>query len=201
MQWVWRHPGIRTLGLLTAALQTAISGVSLVVIVTARNDHAAPATLGVVLAAVGIGGVIGASLAPRLERRLGLRRLLLTVVWGQGALWLGFALAPNLVVISAALLLFAMTMPLFGVAVLTYQLAATPSDLRGRVSTTFGLMTWGATPIGAALAGLLLSTVSPTTTALCFAALVFIIAVLASTLPGLRHLHRPSTQAADASTK
>ncbi len=186
VRWLWSHRGLRAIGLLAAGMQVAISAVGLVVIVTARREHSSTALLGFVLSTIGVGGILGGLLAPWLERRLGLRRLLLTVVWLQGVLWLVFAVAPDLPVTAAALLLFAATMPLFGIAVLTYQMSETPDVLRGRVSTTFGLLIWGATPIGAAVAGLLLESYSTERTSLCFAAWVVVLAAVATTSRGVK---------------
>jgi predicted MFS family arabinose efflux permease len=186
VRWLWNHRELRAIGLLAAGMQIAISGVGLTVIITARREHASTATIGFVLSAVGVGGILGGLLAPRLDRRLGLRRLLLTVVWLQGLLWLVFALTSALPLVAATLLLFAATMPLFGIAVLTYQMRETPDVLRGRVSTTFSLLIWGATPVGAGVAGLLLESYTTARTSLCFAAWVLALAAIATTSRSLR---------------
>lgn len=195
VRWLWRHRGLRAIGLLAAGMQVAISGVGLVVIITARRDHASTAQLGLVLSTIGVGGILGGVVAPRLERRLGLRRLLLGVAWLQGLLWLVFAFAPDLLTTAVALLLFAATMPLFGIAVLSYQMSETPDELRGRVSTTFGLLIWGATPIGAAVAGLLLESYSTERTSLCFAGWVAVLGAVATSSRGVKD--RSATAAAE----
>lgn len=40
LRWMWAHGSIRALALTAAALQVAVSGVSLVVIISARSQHA-----------------------------------------------------------------------------------------------------------------------------------------------------------------
>ena len=170
LTWLWRHPVLRPVALTAGALQIAISGVGLLVIVGARADGASSTVIGVLLAAAGVGGVIGASTATRVRQRLGFAPTLIAVAATQTILWVLFAVSPTEWMTGAVLVLFAATMPIFGVAVLSYQMAQTPDELRGRVGTAFGLMTWGATPIGAAAAGLLLDHLSVTSTALLFAA-------------------------------
>ncbi len=88
-----------------------------------------------------------------------------------------FALSPNLIVTAIALTLFAATMPIFGIASRSYLLSTIPDDLRGRVTTSFGLLTWTATPIGAATAGLLLASTTPADTSWYFATWVTILAI------------------------
>lgn len=168
--WLWRHPVLRPVALTAAALQVAISGVGLLVIVGARAAGASATAIGILLAAAGVGGVIGASTATWVRKTLGFATTLIAVAAIQTVLWVLFAVSPTEWVTGAGLVLFAATMPVFGVAVLSYQMAQTPDELRGRVGTAFGLMTWGATPIGAAAAGLLLDHLSVTSTALVFAA-------------------------------
>lgn len=167
----------RALALTAAALQVAISGVSLVVIVSVQAHHGSPTATGVVLAAVGLGGFLGALLTPKVKHLLGFGTMLLAVVWAQAGLWVLFALSPNLLVTALALTLFAATMPIFGIASHSYLLSTIPDELRGRVSTSFGLLTWTATPIGAATAGLLLASTTPAHTSWYFATWVTILAI------------------------
>lgn len=177
LRWLWGHPAIRALALTAAALQVAISGVSLVVIVSVQAQHASPTATGFVLAAVGLGGFLGALLTPKVKHLLGFGTMLLGVVWVQAALWVLFALSPNLIVTATVLTLFAATMPMFGIASHSYLLSTIPDDLRGRVITSFGLLTWTATPIGAATAGLLLASTTPANTSWCLATWVMILAI------------------------
>ena len=185
VRWLWRQPVLRLVIAMAAGLQIAISGIGLVAIVIARDSGAAPATIGVLFSALGAGGVVGSLLAPGLQRLLGPGPLLLSVLWGQGLVWLVVAYAGHLVVVGVALAFFAVTMPCFGIVALSYQLRVTPDHLRGRVSTTFQLLIWAATPAGAALAGLLLDTTSARVAALGFAGWVLVLSAASTVL--LRH--------------
>jgi predicted MFS family arabinose efflux permease len=197
--WLVRQPTLRLIVLIAALLQIAISGIGLVAIVMARDAGASSATIGLLFSALGIGGVAGALLAPRLKRLLGLGGLLLSVLWLQFALWVLLAFAGNLVVIGVAFGLFALSMPCFGIAALSYQLEATPDHLLGRVGTTFNLLIWAATPVGGALAGLLLDGFSPRTVSLAFAAWVLLLSAAATLGGGLRKLDRPTDDAGTSS--
>ncbi|MFD1146168.1 MFS transporter [Saccharothrix hoggarensis] len=176
VRWLWRHGSLRSIALTAAGLQVAVSGIALVAIVTARD--ASPAVIGALFAALGVGGVVGAAVAPKLKARLGLTGLLLSVVWLQAVLWVVLAFARDLVAIGVVLALFTVSMPCFGVAALSHQLEVTPDHLLGRVGTAFSVLIWAATPVGAGAAGVLLDAVGPRTTSLVFAGWVAVLATV-----------------------
>ncbi|GAA1286231.1 MFS transporter [Saccharothrix xinjiangensis] len=176
VRWLWGHRTLRSIALTAAGLQVAISGISLVAIVSAGD--ASPAAVGGLFAALGAGGVVGALVAPALKDRLGLNGLLLGVVWLHAVLWAALALVDSLVAVGVVLALFTVSMPCFGVAALSHQLEVTPNHLLGRVGTAFSLLIWAATPVGAAAAGLLLDLTTPSATSLAFAAWVVLLGLL-----------------------
>jgi predicted MFS family arabinose efflux permease len=186
--WLWRNSALRMIAIVAAMLQVAISGIALVSIVSAKNNGATTAQIGVLFSALGIGGLVGAAIAPRARARLGLGAMLLSVIWLQALLWVALAFAPNLAAIGVVLAVFAISMPCFGIAVHSYQLEVTPDHLRGRAGTTFHLFLWFATPIGSAVAGLLLANAAPRLVALIFAVWVAALAVVVTTRSGLRKL-------------
>ncbi|WP_063741329.1 MFS transporter [Saccharothrix syringae] len=189
---LWGHPGLRLVALTAAGLQIAVSGVALVAIVVARDSGASAAVIGVLFSALGVGGVVGAVLAPRLRNRLGLGGLLLSVLWCQAALWLLLAFSTSPVAIGVVLALFTVSMPCFGIAALSFQLEVTPDELRGRVGTAFSVLIWAATPVGGAAAGVLLDLVTPRATALVFAAWVVVLAAGTTWTGVLRGLDAPA---------
>lgn len=178
VRWLFSHPVLGRVAVAAGLLQVAISGVGLVVILDVRDQGGSTALVGVVLSAVGIGGVLGALVANRVQQRLGFARTLRGVATLQAVFWVLLATSPSLWLTAATLVLFAGTMPIFGVAVLSYQMRETPDALRGRVGTAFGLLTWGATPVGAAGAGVLLAHFSIAETSLLFAAWTAVVAAL-----------------------
>jgi predicted MFS family arabinose efflux permease len=144
--------------------------------------------LGVLFSAVGVGGAVGSILAPKLKARFGFGWLLLSVIWIHSALWLLLAVSSSLPIIGLILVLFTMSMPIFGVASLSYRLTVTPQHLLSRVGTVFSLILLSAAPVGASGAGLLLDRLGTKWTALLFAGWVLILAIFASRRSGLRNL-------------
>lgn len=186
LRWLWRNTRLRAIALAAAGLQLAISGVSLVAIVIARDGGAADATVGVLFSAIGAGGVVGAALAPRVRSRFGVGGTILIVLWVHAGTWALLAFAPNLVVVGLCLGLFTVTMPWFGIAAYGYQLEVTPDDLLGRVGTAFSMLLWTATPLSGALVGALLEWSTPRATSLLFAGWVILLAVGCSAAGSLR---------------
>jgi predicted MFS family arabinose efflux permease len=189
LRWLWRHSALRLIAIVASGLQLAISGVSLIVIVAARHAGASSVTIGILFSAVGVGGVLGALIVPWLKTRLSIGGMLLTVMWLEAALWFVLAASKSLIAIGVVIVFFVLSMPIFGIASLSYRLAITPDHLRGRVGTAFSLLIWGTTPVGATVSGVLLDKFSPQLAALVFGGWVVVLSVIASA-GGLRHLDR-----------
>jgi predicted MFS family arabinose efflux permease len=123
-----------------------------------RTVHLRPAYVGVLLALGALGGVAGGLAAKPLAGRIGSARLC----------WLAmtvFAL-PGLLIPAARpgwwVLLFAagwmswtFSSTLCSTALTSYQQAACPAELRGRVSAVLRWVSWGTLPLGALAAGAL----------------------------------------------
>jgi predicted MFS family arabinose efflux permease len=196
VRWLWNHSSLRLIAVTAAGLQIAISGIGLVAIVRARDIGASAALTGLLFSALGVGGVVGALLVPRLRKWLGSGDLLLSVLWLQGLLWVALVFADNLVAIALVLGLFALSMPCFGIAALSYQLEVTPDHLLGRVGTAFNVLIWAATPVGGTVAGVLLEYLAPGTTSWVFAGWVLLLSVVTTLGGGLRGLGRGTAPAA-----
>ena len=188
LRWLLKHPGVAPDRLTARRSPTGDLGRWFVVIVSARDDHATASTTGLLLAGAGVGGIAGAAVATRIKHRLGFGGTLLAVIWAQAGLWGLFAASPNLAVTGVVLVVFAATMTVFGVTVLSYQLAVTPDHLRGRIGTAFGLMLWAAAPLGAAAAGVLLASFEPRGRLALLRRLGRGLAAACTATPAIRHL-------------
>jgi MFS family permease len=114
--------------------------------------------VGLLIAADGVGTLLGAALTPRLSRRLGTARVML---WAG----LGGALTALLMPVGAGwlgMLCFALGYGGFAVGVVvlsintrTYRQTASPPELLSRVMATVRFVSWGAIPLGSVAAGAL----------------------------------------------
>ncbi|MEV6347649.1 MFS transporter [Actinoplanes sp. NPDC051851] len=156
-----------------------------------RELHASPGLTGVLLAADGLGSLIGAALTTWFTSRVGTARALLitAVVSVAGALviplgtgrtaFLAFA-AGNVVLATATVIL--------SVTTRTYRMTASPPELLSRVIATVKFVSWGAIPLGGLLAGALAGPLGARTTLLLFGALTAVSPVIYLLSP-VRRLH------------
>jgi MFS family permease len=157
--YVARHPVIRPCVVWATAVNFVCGALmALTPLYLVRQLHARPVLVGLVYAAEGAGTLLGATITPRLERRVGSARALLlaaatmplTVVlmpaafpgWGVSLYALGnFAFAGAVVIGS--------------ILARTHRHQVVPRELLPRVMATVRFISWGAIPLGAFLAGAL----------------------------------------------
>ncbi|NYH41826.1 MFS family permease [Micromonospora jinlongensis] len=151
-----------------------------------RELHASPLMVGLLLAADGLGTLVGAALTTRFTDRVGTARglVIAAVVGVAGALviplgsgtgaYLAFAIG-NLVFAGSSVVL--------SVTTRTYRMLASPPDLLSRVIATVKFVSWGAIPLGSLLAGLLAGPLGARTTLLIFGALTVLSPIIYLSTP------------------
>ncbi|MDQ2713519.1 MAG: MFS transporter [Chloroflexota bacterium] len=164
--WLWQQPLLRFLALLTCGLLTPCFGYTLILIVLAQDQHASSFTIGLVLAAGGIGNIAGTVIADPLLRRFGFKRVITWTSWIWALTWLPLAFAPNLLLLGIANAIGYIVVPVYMVAQFSYRLSLIPDHLLGRVNSVFRLIAFGSRPIGIGLTGLLLQGPGPVVTVL-----------------------------------
>ncbi len=180
VRWLWRQPLVRFMALLTGLINFALAGNTLIVIVLAARQGASPAVTGAIFAAAGVGGVLGALLAPRVQRRLTFGQAIIGLSWCFTATLLMFSVAVSPVLIMAVLATLSLVGPSYDTVQLTYRLALIPDALQGRVNSVFRMVAQGMSPLGLALTGVLLEDAGPVATALTLGGVLAAIAVLAT---------------------
>jgi len=71
LRFLWRHPQLRLVALLSTAITVCESPLYLAIILLARRElHAGAQTIGLIISVAGLGGLAGALLAPHLAGRL-----------------------------------------------------------------------------------------------------------------------------------
>ncbi len=191
--WLWAHPLVRFLSLVVGGGALVESGYILVVIVAAQRMGASDAVIGLVLAAGGLGSILGGALSAPIARRFRFGRIALGVHWIWATVLPLYAVAPNPAALGAITAVAFGITPIFGVAQYTYRLALIPDALQGRVNGVFRLAIAGGEPLGAALAGVLLQRWGARAAALVFAALLLLVALAVTLYAPLRtapQLHR-----------
>jgi MFS family permease len=179
LRLLWRTPMLRvTLGAL-ALVNLAGFALPLVVIVLLRGHGGSPHTIGLVLGAGALGGLLGAPLIGTLHRLLRPGHLLVAVTG-----WIALAFAALAVPLGPWWMALALCVAMLGVPAVRVLLDVlifrqVPDAVRGRtIAATVVVLTLG-TPLGALVGGLLLQFAGGTGTVLALAGVITAAAVTA----------------------
>ena len=158
LRWLWGHTVLRTLSIMAGITNMVAFGI-IAIFVLFMQDVVEIGDLGfgIMLSLMGVGGLTGALLAPRVVARVGRARTLLTSVGLLAVCTTLQATFPHPVVVGFALGLVGAALTLWNVVAVSLRQALTPDDLRGRVASVARLLAWGTQPIGAIVGGIIAS--------------------------------------------
>jgi len=162
LHFLWQRPLLRTMVVLTMTVNFLLSPVTLVVIVLVQGSlHIDVRTLGIILSAGGIGGVLGGVIAPWIRTRIRFGQAIIgsVIIWSIATLLLALASSPLLLAVGVGVT--SLMWPIYGVILVSYRLSITPDYLQGRVNSAFRFLSYGSEPLGTALGGLLLVPLGP----------------------------------------
>ncbi|MFI8849338.1 MFS transporter [Streptomyces sp. NPDC053499] len=188
LRFLWHDPVLRTLSLVVAVL-AAVWGawLALIPLYAKQAMDLEPQHYGIVLSALGIGGLAGAAAVTWVNRLLGAHRAMLADLIGTTAMVALPALTTNIWAVTAGAFLGGMGGTLWTVNTRTLTQRMVPDQMLGRYSAAARLFSFGAMPLGAALVGLLAELGGMR---LAFA--VFAVATAATPVPFLKNV-TPST--------
>ena len=196
VRFVRRSAFLRETVLIVGWINLVFNGSFLVVIVRAQRLGGSPGQIGLMLAAFGAGGILGALAAPAIQRRLSGRVVLVAIAWLWTGLGVVLAFAPSLVWL--AVLVFALN--LFGapynvvIAARMYQLV--PEQIFGRVRSVGRIVAWGTIPIGTLLGGVLAERLGAAPALLVFGLAMIPVAIASTVSPGMRSIDDPVSEPA-----
>jgi MFS family permease len=195
VRWMWRHRPVRVIALLAVGLNMFFTAYFIIIIVLAQGRGVPSGEIGVMAAMMGVGGILGALVAPYLYQRLS---TYLSII---GVFWALTVLTPLAIFISNGYLMgmlfaaMAFLIPTANTTIETYQLVLTPDGLRGRMSSVMGVVIGSATVVGPALGGFLMEMVPGNHAVLLCAAGIGVVTMLATISPTLRKFPRhPATE-------
>ncbi len=191
LAFVWRHPVMRPCLLDATATNFVCGGLlTLTPLFLVQTLGASPGVVGLLFATEGVGALVGASLCPRIARRIGTAR---TALLGS-VVGAGFALLMPIggrvaggVLFGVGNAGFAGGVVLVSVCTRTHRQVASPPELLARVMATVRFLSWGAIPVGALLAGVLAGAATPRTALWVTCLLAALPAVVLST-SRVRHM-------------
>lgn len=155
------------LNLLTESAAVNLSSsafITIFVVYAIRYLHLSPFKLGIVLAAVAVGGLIGATFATRIRNAIGFNGSMLASTIG-GAFVPAVLLIPRnaglvaMVILVAAHFFYGISVVVNNVNAITLRQVVTPRRVLARMNATYRMLLFGIAPLGAIGGGLLGSAV------------------------------------------
>lgn len=187
LRWLWNQPLLRTMALLTGGNVFCGAGYTLIVIVIAQQGHASGATIGLIIGIGGLGGILGALLVGRVQRRLSFAQVIVSILWLYAAFWLPLATLPSPLLLGLFTAMLFFIGPFYNVAYISRRLAMTPDALQSRVNSVARLIALGFAPLGLTFTGLLLQYSGPRVTILLSVGGQVFLALVATMNPHIRH--------------
>jgi MFS family permease len=156
IQYVWHHPALRGMVLVTLGASFAVAGPAEIGLATlAHNRFHSAAAFGLMLTAFGLGALLGTIAAGALGemRRRGATLIALCAMFSLGLMLIG--VAQNVVVAGIILALLGAGNGLIGVSIMTWLQAGTAPHMRGRVMSLFAFGNFGLTPLSLLFSGII----------------------------------------------
>jgi MFS family permease len=192
-RWTLGNGMIRASLLWVMFINFIFSALLIIIIAMSHDAGVSADVIGLMMACLGAGGVLGATFTPRLHAALPARLIVVGFSWIVAAASAVMAVVPAGVPLGLLLGVAAFLAPLANTAVLTRLLLVTPDDMRGRLSGIAGFCSGGAGALGPVAGGLLMSMTGGGAIGVLVCAAAFaLIAVGATLSPNLRWL--PATQ-------
>ncbi len=184
---IWHDPILRAVIIQAPLINFAFTGVIYTVTLGLRHHGTSASVIGLTQAAIMVGGLLGAVVAPKIQGKLSLWQLtVLLTAGGTTFLVIAAVLMPSpLVAAPIAVPLF--LAPTTNAALFAAMLRHTPEDMRGRVNNALIQVATGLAALSPLVAGLLVQHLSSSWAMGAFAAALAVSAVVALSLKGLRH--------------
>jgi MFS family permease len=158
VRWLWQHTVLRTLALMAGLTNLVGMGIIAIFVLFAQDIlEVGDIGYGAILATIGLGGLVGALVAPFVTRWLGQGRTLGLSLVGLAIGSIVMGSTSSIGVAAAVAGFYGLLIALWNVVAVSLRQRLTPDDLRGRVASVARLLAWGTQPIGALLGGVIAS--------------------------------------------
>ncbi len=159
LRWLWNQRVVRTLSLMAGTTNFFSFGIISIFVLYAQDILGVPdAIFGVLLASLGVGGLVGAVAAPHLVGFIGSGNTLRLAVGLQVFASGGFFFISSPWIAGALMALFGLLITSWNVVSVSLRQELTPDETRGRVAGAARLLAWGSQPLGALLGGVVAAT-------------------------------------------
>lgn len=178
--WLWKDSFLRTATIVCTGVNLLSQVEILILIVLAKEQGASSFLIGVILAATGVGGVLGSLGAPRILKWLSQDWALGVGAWLWFAALAAIALATRPYTLALAWAGFGCVAGFLNVVMRSYEMNAIPKHLFIRVLSVGNFLSFGTIPLGALLGGYFITIVGARQAAVVVAVITSITASFAT---------------------
>ena len=155
-RWLMGHPPMRTLALTIVTFNVTFGAAwSVLVLYAAQRLGVGPVGFGLLTTAIALGGLIGASIYGRLEKRFSLGNIMRVGLMIETLTHLSLALTTSPGVALAVMVVFGAHATIWGTTSTAVRQRAVPDALLGRVTGVYTVAIFGGIVIGTPIGGLL----------------------------------------------
>lgn len=155
-RWLMGHPPMRTLALTIVTFNVTFGAAwSVLVLYAAQRLGVGPVGFGLLTTAIALGGLIGASIYGRLEKRFSLGNIMRVGLVIETLTHLSLALTTSPGVALAVMVVFGAHATIWGTTSTAVRQRAVPDALLGRVTGVYTVAIFGGIVIGTPIGGLL----------------------------------------------
>jgi predicted MFS family arabinose efflux permease len=184
--WLWGQPYILITNLVASATNALFQIVVLVVIVAQQHRGATGSLIGLTMAGLGLGGLAGSFAGGGLAKRVRPNTIVLITIWLWAAITPLVGVIGNTILLMAVLGAVSFMGAVWNIAGGTIYFRLVPDRLIGRVSSVASLTSFGAIPLGALAAGLLVQAFGPANAGFVAGAGMLLLAAITTGVPSIR---------------
>jgi len=140
-----------------------------------RGVHAS--TIGLLETGMGVGGLLGAFVAPRVISRVSTGAIAIAAGWVLAITFSAVAFTTVPAILIGLLFAAMLLLPSFNSALFGYQALVTPDGMQGRAQSAIGFLANGVRPLAPVLAGVLLTGIGARSALLVFGGILGVASV------------------------
>ncbi|MDZ5660891.1 MFS transporter [Nocardioides sp. S-58] len=196
--FMWSRPFFRVLLAWSSLTNLVTNATFFVVVLRMVQDGVPAAQIGLVSTAAGVGGIIGAVIAPSIIHRMPTGRLTVLIGWMCCLPLVPLTMSASVWTACLSVFLLLLLNPVGNAGIGSYRMAVTPARLQGRVGSTSQFVSMSVMPLAPLLGGFLLEREGGATTIGVLVAASALLAVLLTSSRSIRSVPRPSEWVVDA---
>jgi MFS family permease len=185
-RYVWHHPFLRSMMLYSAGSNFVATALIFGIILVAGGQSGSGTPIGAALSVASVGGVLGAAIAPWVQRHVKVRQTLLFTGTARVILIAAFARTTQPIILGGLLAAFLMLAPTASTALAAIRTEITPPDLLGRVSSSITFVATGLQPLAPLSVGLMLTHAGHTLAMLVLGSIMMLIVIYVHRATGFK---------------